>query len=82
MATLSGIEVTNIGLYLVVGRYYGYLGLILIAVLFIPMIYLQETISYLKSINNKVVPGGVSGFSYYVSALIGSIFILLINSYV
>ncbi len=82
MATLSGIEVTNIGLYLVVGRYYGYLGLSLIAILFIPMIYLQETISYLKTINREVVPRGVSSLLYYTFALIGSLFILLINSYV
>ncbi len=88
IATISGIEFTNIALYFVIGSYYGLLGIILIAILMLPIIYLQEFITYLsikkksnmyslmKNYAHRVVP------IYYMSIYISSSLIAFINLYV
>lgn len=88
IATISGIEFTNIALYFVIGSYYGLFGIILIAILMLPIIYLQEFITYLsvkkKSDMYSLMRNYVRRVApiYYVSIYVSSSLIAFINLYV
>ncbi len=80
VATISGIEATNIGLYLVMGSSYGLMGLLLIPILFLSVAYLQEVVTYMRGFDDTPYEKSVVGLAYYTMVILGSVFVLLANT--
>lgn len=85
IAVISGIELTNIVLYFVIGEKYGILAPLLIATLFIPAIYMQQVITIPKLIYSKTFREVLSAQNYFMKNLyelaiyLSSGIILLVN---
>ncbi len=86
IATMSGIEITNIGMYIVIGQNTGYLSLLFISLMFIPIIYIQQIITMITLMEKKrfhELIGTLSyGRIYYGLIYIASVLILFINLYI
>ncbi len=86
IAVLSGIELTNVFMYMLFGKLYGVIGIALVIASIIPMIFVQEAItvpkilygttpsSYLLTHRKKL------GMLYLITIYFGSLLILLINA--
>ncbi len=85
IAVISGIELTNVVIYFVVGEKFGILSPLLIAALFIPAIYMQQVITIPKLIYSKTFREVLSSQNYFMKNLyelaiyMSSGIILLVN---
>lgn len=85
IAVISGIELTNVVIYFVVGEKFGILSPLLIAASFIPAIYMQQVITIPKLIYSKTFREVLSTQNYFMKNLyelaiyLSSGIILLVN---
>ncbi len=86
IAVLSGIELTNVFMYMLFGRLYGLIGVLLVTISIIPMIFVQEAITVPKILYGTTPSSYLlrhrrkTGVFYLVTIYFGSILVLLVNA--
>ena len=86
IAVLSGIELTNVFMYMLFGRLYGLIGVLLVTISIIPMIFIQEAITVPKILYGTTPSSYLlrhrrkTGIFYLVTIYFGSLLVLLVNA--
>ncbi len=86
IAVLSGIELTNVFMYMLFGRLYGLIGVLLVTISIIPMIFVQEAITVPKILYGTTPSSYLlthrrkTGVFYLVTIYFGSLLVLFVNA--